>query len=450
MRTVLTYLQESPDAVPGEDGSPDDMTIPEWPKSSANLHQPPVRPARRVQPWAGGIAFVVAATSVIAVQHYLQSGAPVLTPTDRSRAVVSSLIGDTIMHPAAPPAKPAPAPAEPSRQVAERASSGDDTPRIQITMVESPMLSPPSIDGEAKPPDIGRATPEITGRMAQVIEPPAVRPADPLVKPEPAPETSAAGALPMTPTPPDEAISEPQWTRDAEPLPQESLPQEPAATAQPEPAPSEPAAPEPTAETAPEPEPPATITETAPSEGADAPGIESPAAATPSPDPVPPEPSATIAIPEPAPQEALPEQATPQEPEPEPTLAEPSPPPEPVAEPPAPEPAAVTAAPPPPPAPAPVAPKQPSVAETVLLEKGDRLLALGDIASARLLYETAAAGGSARGALLAGRTLDPGYLRSLGTRGVTGDPARAAAWYEKAAKLGDESATSLLEALESR
>ena len=84
---------------------------------------------------------------------------------------------------------------------------------------------------------------------------------------------------------------------------------------------------------------------------------------------------------------------------------------------------------------------------SVLLERGDRLLAIGDIASARLLYETAAAGGSARGALLAGRTLDPEYLRSLGTRGVTGDPARAAAWYEKAAELGDDSATALLEAL---
>jgi TPR repeat protein len=102
---------------------------------------------------------------------------------------------------------------------------------------------------------------------------------------------------------------------------------------------------------------------------------------------------------------------------------------------------------PPPPQPAPAAPKPPTVAESVLLEKGDRLLALGDIASARLLYETAAAGGSARGALLAGRTLDPGYLRTLGARGVTGDPDRAAAWYERAAKLGDDSATALLEAL---
>ena len=87
------------------------------------------------------------------------------------------------------------------------------------------------------------------------------------------------------------------------------------------------------------------------------------------------------------------------------------------------------------------------MAESALLERGDRLLAIGDIASARLLYETAAAGGSARGALLAGRTLDPGFLRSMGTRGVSGDPARAAAWYEKAAELGDDSATALLEAL---
>ena len=56
----------------------DDLTIPEWPNSSANRDHSPVRPARRVPPWAGGVAFVVAATSVIALQHYLQSGAPVL------------------------------------------------------------------------------------------------------------------------------------------------------------------------------------------------------------------------------------------------------------------------------------------------------------------------------------------------------------------------------------
>jgi hypothetical protein len=130
-------------------------------------------------------------------------------------------------------------------------------------------------------------------------------------------------------------------------------------------------------------------------------------------------------------------------------MAEPAPQPVPAPEPPAPAPAVVTAAPPPPPppAPAPATPRPSSIAESVLLERGDRLLALGDIASARLLYETAAAGGSARGALLAGRTLDPAYLRSLGTRGVAGDPARAADWYEKAAKLGDDSATAHLEAL---
>ena len=173
MRTVLTYLQESPDAVSGEDGSSNDATNPEWAKSSANLHQPPVRPARWFQPWAGGIAFVVVATSVIAIQQYLQSGAPVLTTTDRSRAVVSSLIGDTMMRPAAPTATPAPAPAElsrtePSRQVAETASSGGYTPRIQVTMVSRPCSAPrPSMVRQSRPVS-GKRPPKSPARKAPV------------------------------------------------------------------------------------------------------------------------------------------------------------------------------------------------------------------------------------------------------------------------------------------
>jgi hypothetical protein len=500
MQTILTDLQERPDAAPDEDGREygshrDDPTIPEWPKSAAEPRRPPARPTRRVPPW-------VAATSVIALQHYMQSGAPVLALTDRSRAVVSSLFGDTAGRPSVTSGEPTP---EPAAVMA-------DTPRVQVAMVASPVLRPPMIDGEARPIDV-----QATVGQENL--------------PEQAPEPSAVQAVPITPAAPEEPVTEPT----AEIAPEvEPWPLEPAATAQPEPeptappteamapaepetAPEPPPPPEPTVQVPPEPEPPApsaealspdepesvpaeppppeptaeslpeqapadTATETAPPDAdepflPEAPLPESPAAEmSPPPEPALPESPAAVAVPEPAPQEPafeqdlppepepaiaepsplpelqelIPEQASPVEPEPalEPTVAEPSPPPEPVTEPPAPEPAIVTAPPPPPPSnPAPVAPKAPSMAESVLLERGDRLLAIGDIASARLLYETAAAGGSVRGALLAGRTLDPEYLRSLGTRGVTGDPARAAAWYEKAAELVDDSATALLEAL---
>ncbi|WP_158043346.1 ATP-binding protein [Skermanella pratensis] len=132
------------------------------------------------------------------------------------------------------------------------------------------------------------------------------------------------------------------------------------------------------------------------------------------------------------------EEPAPLLPEPKPTLAEP--PPEEQA------PAPVVTVEPPPPEPLPQ-PRIPAMAENALLDRGDRLMALGDIASARLLFETAASQGSGRGALAVGRTLDPAYLGSIGVRGVAGDPERAATWYRRAADLGETSAAALLESL---
>jgi hypothetical protein len=499
MRIIITDLHERPDTASGSDGGEDsdrygdqygdqdDLTTPEWPKPSAKLR----RLARRVPPWAGGIAFVVVATSVIALQHYLQSDAPVLELTDRSRAVVSSVVGDTIMRPTAASSEPAPAPtpaptpppADPVSSVAEPAPITADTPTVQIAYVESPMLRPPMIDGEAKPGDVQEAVPEGTPEPPVVLAFPltSVPPENPIAEPtaekapdaEPSPLEPAATARPEPETsePANEAIApaEPEIIPELPPSPEPTAqiplePEPPAPSVEalspigPEAAPMEPSLLEPTVEGPAEQAPADTATELASPDTTEPPVLEMPppespaAEMSPPIEPAPPESPAAVAVPEPAPQEPAPGQASPPEPEPEPTIAEPFPPPEPFTEPPAPEPvpepAIVTAAPPPPPpTPAPAAPKPPTVAESVLLEKGDRLLAIGDIASARLLYETAAAGGSARGALLAGMTHDPAYLRSLGARGVTGDPTRAAAWYEKAAKLGDDSATAHLEAL---
>jgi TPR repeat protein len=83
----------------------------------------------------------------------------------------------------------------------------------------------------------------------------------------------------------------------------------------------------------------------------------------------------------------------------------------------------------------------------LLLRRGDALLALGDLAAARLLYERAAEAGDARGATGVGKTYDPQILSQLGARGIQPDPALAAAWYQKALALGDASAAARLRLL---
>jgi hypothetical protein len=80
----------------------------------------------------------------------------------------------------------------------------------------------------------------------------------------------------------------------------------------------------------------------------------------------------------------------------------------------------------------------------LLLSRGDELLALGDISAARLLYERAAAAGSARAATALGKTYDPAFLASTQARGITPDRAAAASWYRKGAALGDAEAVDRL------
>lgn len=85
-----------------------------------------------------------------------------------------------------------------------------------------------------------------------------------------------------------------------------------------------------------------------------------------------------------------------------------------------------------------------------LLKRGNDLVALGDIVSARLYYERAAEAGDAHAALLAGETFDPNYLNRIGVLGVPGDPAQAAVWYQRAQELGEGSAAARLESLKAQ
>ena len=86
----------------------------------------------------------------------------------------------------------------------------------------------------------------------------------------------------------------------------------------------------------------------------------------------------------------------------------------------------------------------------LILRRGDDLLALGDLAAARLLYERAATAGDARGAIGMAKTYDPRVLAQIGARGIQADPDVAASWYRKALSLGDTSAAARLRMLERR
>src|SRR6476646_3895233 len=79
-----------------------------------------------------------------------------------------------------------------------------------------------------------------------------------------------------------------------------------------------------------------------------------------------------------------------------------------------------------------------------LMKRAKGPIAIGDIASARLLLERAADAQEASAALLLAQTYDPAVLGAQDTRSITPDPAAARTWYQKAAQLGSSDATQRL------
>jgi TPR repeat protein len=79
-----------------------------------------------------------------------------------------------------------------------------------------------------------------------------------------------------------------------------------------------------------------------------------------------------------------------------------------------------------------------------LMKRAKGLIAIGDIASARLLLERAADAQEASAALLLAQTYDPAVLGAQDMRSITPDPAAARTWYQKAAQLGSPDATQRL------
>jgi hypothetical protein len=85
-----------------------------------------------------------------------------------------------------------------------------------------------------------------------------------------------------------------------------------------------------------------------------------------------------------------------------------------------------------------------------LLARGDTLLSVGDVASARLFYERAVDAGDGFAAIRLGETFDPRFLDRISLRSVRGDSAAAALWYRRARDLGATEAEVLLKALEAK
>jgi hypothetical protein len=79
-----------------------------------------------------------------------------------------------------------------------------------------------------------------------------------------------------------------------------------------------------------------------------------------------------------------------------------------------------------------------------LLKRAKSLLAIGDIASARLLLERAADAQEANAALMLARTYDSEVLGTSDTRSITPDPEKARIWYRRAAELGSQHAQQRL------
>jgi TPR repeat protein len=79
-----------------------------------------------------------------------------------------------------------------------------------------------------------------------------------------------------------------------------------------------------------------------------------------------------------------------------------------------------------------------------LLKRARGLIAVGDIAPARLLLERAANAQEASAALLLAQTYDPAVLGTQDMRSITPDPAMARDWYQKAARLGSMDARQRL------
>jgi TPR repeat protein len=75
-----------------------------------------------------------------------------------------------------------------------------------------------------------------------------------------------------------------------------------------------------------------------------------------------------------------------------------------------------------------------------MMQRARSMLAVGDITSARLLLERAAEAPDADAALMLAQTYDAQVLGTSDVRNIVAEPAKARAWYQRAAQLGSSDA----------
>jgi hypothetical protein len=86
----------------------------------------------------------------------------------------------------------------------------------------------------------------------------------------------------------------------------------------------------------------------------------------------------------------------------------------------------------------------------LLMEQGQQFIAAGDVVTARMVFQRAAAAGDADAAVASGGTYDPIVFAKLGVAGLGADVEKARTWYQKAESLGSAEATRRLAILANR
>jgi hypothetical protein len=97
--------------------------------------------------------------------------------------------------------------------------------------------------------------------------------------------------------------------------------------------------------------------------------------------------------------------------------------------------------------PAPVMTQEDRALASRYLQKGDAMLAEGNVAPARLLYQRSAEMGLAEAAMALAGTYDAAEFPRLNVQGIEPDTKEAKRWYERARELGAEEADSRLRRL---
>jgi TPR repeat protein len=86
----------------------------------------------------------------------------------------------------------------------------------------------------------------------------------------------------------------------------------------------------------------------------------------------------------------------------------------------------------------------------LLMKQGEQFAEVGDLVTARLLFQRAAEAGDATAATALGATYDPTVIERIGVVGISADVEKARFWYQKALNLGSSDAKRRLDLLANR